>query len=319
MSRAVARAVALMGGPYQGTRVPGGSARRAAWRRARAARHRSRSASGGSAARASAPSSTNVSGAAAASATWAANAAGSVAASSAASSVHARCAIWWATLQRGAGVGAVHRPGGSAATSRSRASLSSRRSSRTPPGARAGSDTDTVCSPPGRDTSACGGEHGSGDRNNQACLLELARIDRTGATTGAGPAAGLRYRRPVQGPTADGGAGGRCGARLGRHHLRPAGDPSRRAAPPTADGDTDDWCGARPGRHHLLPTRGPHRRAAPAAGTGPVRDDDTDGRREAHTGGDMTADGSPPGTTPSAASAWRAPGDAVNGRCGARP
>ncbi len=143
MRRAVAMEGTAIGGPYQGSRVPWGASARACHSRSRPVRQRSSSSAGGSAAPSSAPSSTKVSGAAAALSTSAANASGAVAASRAARSVQARCAIWWATVQPGAGVARDHHSWPDSATRRSSSSLSLRRSSST------GRASDTERSPRG--------------------------------------------------------------------------------------------------------------------------------------------------------------------------
>lgn len=160
--RPVAIEATDMGGPYQGNRVPVGAARRASSRAARPDRHAASSRAGGSAAPSSAPSSTNPSGAASAFSTSLAKASASVTASSAARSVQARWAIWWAMVHPGAGVATAHRPSPNSPTSRSSSSLSRHRSSITDDG------SDTMRSP--RGTTLCVPEHGSGHRNNQACL-----------------------------------------------------------------------------------------------------------------------------------------------------
>lgn len=109
ISRAVAMEAADIGGPYQGNRVLVAAADRSTGCNfSRPARHRASSSAGGSAAPSSAPSSTKESGAATAFSTSPAKASASVTASSAARSVQARWAIWWATLQRAAGVGSPH-------------------------------------------------------------------------------------------------------------------------------------------------------------------------------------------------------------------
>lgn len=131
ISRAVAIDGTLIGGPYQGTRVPGAAARRAASSAAWSARHPASSAAVGCAAPASAPSSTKVNGRAAASARWASKAAGSVRAVSAARSVQARWAIWCATAHPSAGVAAFHSASLNSATSASSSLLSAARSSST--------------------------------------------------------------------------------------------------------------------------------------------------------------------------------------------
>ncbi|OSY52297.1 hypothetical protein BG846_02026 [Streptomyces fradiae ATCC 10745 = DSM 40063] len=134
MSRAVASEAPLIGGPYQGTRAPSGSPRRASSSRSRPPRHRSSSTDGSSRAPARAARSTKSPPSvvtSAASATCAAKAPGAVTAVSATSSVQARWAIWWATLHPAAGVARPHPPAPSPPTSRSNSSLSARRSSST--------------------------------------------------------------------------------------------------------------------------------------------------------------------------------------------
>lgn len=131
MSRAVAMEAADMGGPYQGNRAPAGAFRRASDSASRPARQSASNRSGGFSAPSWAPLSTKSPGAASAFSTSRANASWSVTASVEEWSVQARCAIWWATVQPGAGVGSVHRCGLNPATSRSSSSLSARRSSST--------------------------------------------------------------------------------------------------------------------------------------------------------------------------------------------
>ena len=132
MIRAVSSEAADIGGPYHGIRSPSGSSSTSRSRSARPCRQRVSSSAGGSWAPAWAPASTRLSACAAALRTALPNSSGDRTASNAWSSVQARWAIWWATVQPSAGVGVAQPAGPRSATSPSRDAPSSARSVRRP-------------------------------------------------------------------------------------------------------------------------------------------------------------------------------------------